>query len=186
MVPEPMAQWLRGITPDLLVAGTDARHGIRSLLRGSVAEALARNLEVPTLFVPDAGRGFVDPATGAIDLGRLLVPASELVIAERGLAAVRWFAALANMRGELEVVLVHAGGPIALVGAPGLRVRSMVVPGSAGAAIASAIRDHDPRLIVMPTHGHDGAIDALLGSHTEHVVRQAVCPVLSVPLRPRA
>lgn len=176
---------LRGITPDLLVAGTHARHGIGSLVHGSLAEALARNLEVPTLIVPNAGRGFVDAATGAIDLGRLLVPASAPDVAERGLAAVRWLATLANTVGELEVVLVHAGAPIPLVGAPGLRVRSIAMPGSAEAAIANAIRDHDPRLVVMPTHGHDGAIDSLFGSHTEHVVRQAVCPVLSVPLRPR-
>jgi nucleotide-binding universal stress UspA family protein len=177
---------LRGITPDLLIVGTHARHGIGSLLHGSLAEALARNLEIPTLIVPNTGRGFVDAATGAIDLGRLLVPASEPGIAEHGLAAVRWLATLANTAGELEVVLVHAGEPIPPVSAPGLRVWSIAMPGSAEAVIANAIRDHDPRLVVMPTHGHDGAIDLLFGSYTEHVVRQSVCPVLSVPLRPRA
>jgi nucleotide-binding universal stress UspA family protein len=34
----------------------------------------------------------------------------------------------------------------------------------------------------MPTRGHDGLGDALLGSHTEHVIREARCPVLSVPI----
>jgi nucleotide-binding universal stress UspA family protein len=39
----------------------------------------------------------------------------------------------------------------------------------------------DADLIVMATAGHQGALDALRGSTTERVVRQATCPVLAVP-----
>ncbi len=37
-------------------------------------------------------------------------------------------------------------------------------------------------LIIMVTQGHHGILDALRGSVTEQVVRQAPCPVLAVPL----
>ncbi len=36
-------------------------------------------------------------------------------------------------------------------------------------------------LIVMATAGHQGFLDALRGSTTEQVLRQASCPVLAVP-----
>jgi nucleotide-binding universal stress UspA family protein len=33
----------------------------------------------------------------------------------------------------------------------------------------------------MPTAGRQGVVDALRGSTTERVIRQAPCPVLAVP-----
>lgn len=36
-------------------------------------------------------------------------------------------------------------------------------------------------LIVMATQGHQGFLDALRGSTTERIVRNAKCPVLAVP-----
>ena len=37
-------------------------------------------------------------------------------------------------------------------------------------------------LIVMPTAGRTGVFDALRGSTTERVVREASCPVLALPV----
>ena len=44
---------------------------------------------------------------------------------------------------------------------------------------AAAARQAD--LIAMATAGHHGFLDALRGSTTERVLRQAPCPVLAVP-----
>jgi nucleotide-binding universal stress UspA family protein len=33
---------------------------------------------------------------------------------------------------------------------------------------------------VISTHGHDSLADTIMGSHAEHVVRHAPCPVLVV------
>jgi nucleotide-binding universal stress UspA family protein len=48
-----------------------------------------------------------------------------------------------------------------------------------------AIRQAADRLqssvIVMPTRGHDSVGDVLVGSHTEHVIRNCNRPVLVVP-----
>jgi nucleotide-binding universal stress UspA family protein len=153
---------IRRVRPQLVVVGTHARHGLGALVRGSVAEAIARNLDVPTLLVPNHSRGFVDPATGGVDLRRLLVPAGDHAAATRGVAAARRLADLARVEGA-EILQFHA------------------VRGDVPAAILARAAATDACAIVMATHGHDGALDALLGSTTEHVIRGAACPILSVP-----
>ena len=165
-VADTVVDAVRRVEPALVVAGTHARHGLAALLAGSVAEAVARNVDVPTLIVPNRGRGFVDAATGAIDLARVIVAAGDPEEAARGLAAARELARLAG-RPDADLVPIH------------------VDDRGVAAAILAEARERDACVIVMATHGHDGVADALLGSTTEHVVRDAACPVLSVPM-PRA
>jgi nucleotide-binding universal stress UspA family protein len=47
--------------------------------------------------------------------------------------------------------------------------------------ILAAAIEYDADLICMPTAGRQGVVDALRGSTTERVIRQAPCPVLAVP-----
>jgi len=47
-------------------------------------------------------------------------------------------------------------------------------------AILTAAREIKPDLIVMPTHGRSGLTRLILGSVTEGVVREALCPVLTI------
>jgi nucleotide-binding universal stress UspA family protein len=155
---------VRGLAPRLVVSGTHARHGLGALLTGSVAESVARNVDVPTLIVPNHGRGFVDLATGAIDLHRVLIPAGDDAEAALGLAAARALVALARAPGA-DLVLFHG-------------TTSRIAD-----AIVAEARARAACVIVMPTRGHDGLIDAVRGSRTEQVVRDAGCPVLSVPRR---
>jgi nucleotide-binding universal stress UspA family protein len=154
---------IRQLSPAIVIAGTHARHGLAALLHGSVSEALARNLDMPTLVVPNQARGFVDRETGAIDLRRVLVPASDEATAEVGRRAARSLATLAGVAAP-EVVVLH------------------VAQGSVEDAVVEAARDQRACAIVMPTRGHDGLRDTLIGSHTERVIHDAGCPVLVVPL----
>ena len=48
--------------------------------------------------------------------------------------------------------------------------------------IISVAGEIDANIIVMPTAGHRGLLDALRGSVTERVLREAPCPVLAVPV----
>jgi nucleotide-binding universal stress UspA family protein len=166
------------LNPGLVVLGTHARHGLHALLHASVGEAIARNLTVPALIVPNHSRGFVDAATGAIDLHRILIPAGDATQARRGLAAARNLLALVGVAdAELEIVHVGDDDPaIAELDVPITRTR-----GDLETAIALVAKDRRACLIVMPTRGHDSVGDVLLGSHTEHVIRTADCPILSVP-----
>jgi nucleotide-binding universal stress UspA family protein len=169
---------LHRLRPDLVVVGTHGRHGFAALLRGSVSEAIARNLDVPALVVPDASRGFVDPATGDIDLGCILIPAGDRSDAERGIDAARSFVALAGARGA-ELEIVHVGDDDPALGFAGVTVTR--AHGKLEHAISEAAQARRACLIVMATRGHDGVGDVLLGSHTERVIREVACPVLSVP-----
>lgn len=179
---------LRRIAPSLVVAGTHGRSGWLQLFQGSVAEGIARNVEVPTLIVPLEGRDLVDGRSGRIDLRRIVVPAGDAVAARAGLLAASWLATLAGA-ADVEVLLVHVddGTPAPDAGAvpPGLNVRHRSVPGPLESAIAAVAREVDACVLVMATRGHDGFVDATLGSHTERVLRQVSCPVLSVPLASR-
>jgi nucleotide-binding universal stress UspA family protein len=184
-VTDTLLDALRRVGPDLVVAATHARKGIATLLSGSVAEALARNVGVPTLVLPIGGRGFVDEQTGALDLRRVLVPAGDATATRVGLAAAAFLAGLAGVE-RMKVVLLHVddGTPVPEVGQvdPRLEITQVVERGSVEAAIARASRDHETCAIVMATRGHDGVMDVLTGSHTEHVLRDVACALLSVPI----
>lgn len=43
-------------------------------------------------------------------------------------------------------------------------------------------REIDAALLVMTTDGRDGLLDAMRGSHSERVLRQACCPLLTIPV----
>jgi len=167
---------LREITPELVVVGTHARHGLSALLHGSVGEGIARNTKVPVLVVPNEGRGFVGEH-GEIELRRIVVPASNAEAARQGTAAARTLLATAH-DSEATIELVHVGPLDRELEALG----ATRIEGTLEEAIVAAVRARELSMIVMPTHGHDSPGDVIRGSHTERVIREASCPVLSVPL----
>ncbi len=175
---------LRRIAPELVVMGTHGRSGLAQIFNESVAESVARNVKVPTLFVPLHGDGLASE-TGAVNLQRLVVPAGDAVATKAGLEAAAWLARTSGST-DVEVVLLHVedGTPMpALDTLPeGLRVTRRTAKGKVEDAIVDLAVGYDACAVVMATRGHNGLVDALTGSHTEHVVRKVRCPVLSVPL----
>ena len=69
----------------------------------------------------------------------------------------------------------HAGVPLEI----------LVESGTPAAEILARAKSLAPDLIVVGTHGHGGFQHLLLGSVAEKVLRQAACPVLTVPPRTR-
>jgi nucleotide-binding universal stress UspA family protein len=185
-VAETLVDAVHRLAPDLVVAGTHARRGVPALVHGSVAEAVARNVRMPTLFVPNTGRGFVDPATGAFSLARILVPAAAAAMRDRGVTSAAALIAWSRVTSPCEIVVVHVGPELPPIGGRALPVNVRVVEHAVRGAVDRAIVEAADRLdvcaIVMPTRGHDGLVDSLLGSHTEHVIRTAARPVLSIPV----
>lgn len=183
---EPVLDVAASQAPDLLVLPTEARRSLERLQVASAAEALARRLPLPALFVPHDTRPFVDRDTGAVLLRRVLVPAGGMADTRAALDAamrlVRSYHA-----GPTEFVVVHVGDrssvPALLLPRDDPRwswrldVRSGAVPQE----IVRAAHAHDVDAIVMATHGHDSLGDWLVGSRTEIVARHAPCPVLAVP-----
>lgn len=187
-VTDTLLDALRRVSPQLVVAGTHQRGNLAQLLSGSVAESVARNVAVPTLVVPVEGRGLVDPLTGALDLRRILVPHGDRASTQAGLAAADWILRSTGAPWA-DTLLLHVddGTPTAELEAPppSLRVSRRTLRGGLEEEITRAVTEHDACLVVMATRGHDGVLDALLGSHTERVLRSVRCPVLVVPLSAR-
>lgn len=148
---------LRTLQPDLVILGTHSRHGFATITHPSVEEAITRNITSPVLIVPNTCRGFIDAATGTILLSRIVIS-----------AAVADVPLLSNVAGTLATLA-----------------------GNRDVSFTITTPDHnlevarDACLIVVPSRGHESIGDVLFGSRTEHVVRDATCPVLVVPVPPR-
>jgi nucleotide-binding universal stress UspA family protein len=171
---------------DFLVVATHAREGLARLLQGSVAENLARRVQLPTLFLPSHARGFVDVATGTPSLRNILVPVARGTPPGAAAAlALRMADALSC--GEAILHSLHVGPP---EGAPVLAVapeheprvrRTVAEQGSVVETIVDHAARLDAELIVMATRGRDGLMDHLRGSTTEQVLRLANRALLAVP-----
>lgn len=166
---------------DMLVLATHARDGLGHMLKGSIAEAIANAIAVPTLFVPIGRSGFVEPRSGALLLRRIVMPVAAETSARHALHEIEDLAKALGLAPDV-IDLVHVGHEVLrLTDREGTRGRPVrhLPEGPIVAAILDASNEAD--LIVMPTHGHDSMIDSLRGSTTERVMRQAPCPVLSIP-----
>lgn len=56
--------------------------------------------------------------------------------------------------------------------------------GNAFHGMRTIITEHKVDLVVMGTSGRSGAVDSVIGTNTERVVRHAKCPVLSINKKP--
>lgn len=175
---DAVVEAVRELHPSLLVLGTHARHGIAALLRGSVGEAIARNLTIPTLLVPNTATGFIDAATGAVRLSQILIPAGTAEEATQTTEAVRTLIALLGCPMP-SLHLVHFGAVDRELAALG----TQQLEGSFAESFVDVAERRDVQLIAMTTRGHDGLGDVLSGSRAEHVIRYAHRPVLVVPWR---
>ncbi len=92
----------------------------------------------------------------------------------------------ASIAGDLDadriastVRLDNIAQALAARGVTDTRTIQLVAPGSAAALIELVERERFD-LVVMATHARTGIARALLGSVTEHLVRHAPCPVMTV------
>lgn len=176
--------------PNIIVVGTGTRTGLERLRRGSVAEAVARRSGAVTLFLPQPGQGLLDMETGRSTVGTVLFPVGG---PQRELQhAVDVLGAFLDVLGvtETRVVIVHVGDDptpeLEVDARPGwtwsLDRRPAAGLDGVVDGIVAAQGEHRADLVVMATRGHDSLMDALRGSKTEQVLRQARCPVLAVPI----
>lgn len=167
---------------DLVVATTHARRALGRLLERSTARALARQLSVPVLFLPDRAHGLIDPATGALRLRHVLLPVDEPADAAIEVHAAESFGRMLGVPRAHGTIL-HVGDEM-----PPLRLGAQwswdtrLVSGSVAQAIGEMAGALACDLTVMATRGRTGLIEAIVGSHTERVLDTSTCPVLAVPI----
>ena len=170
--------------PDLVVLATRGRQGLPRWLKPSMAQAIARRTHVMTLFVPSGCRGIVS-IDGDIHLRRILLPVDHEPDAQEAVTrAVRVAEAFGD--DTVEIVTLHVNGDdfprFERPPSPACTWKETRREGDVATAILSAAQE-EMDLIIMPTEGRQGFVDALRGSVTDRVVRGSPCPVLAVPAR---
>jgi nucleotide-binding universal stress UspA family protein len=162
--------------PDLIVLATHGPAGLTRWLSGSVSEGIAQQTHIPTLFFGPDARPFVDPQSGAIGLKKLVVPLAGKPSPQRALHTLNVL--LDPLKPHVHAFHIGDTAPRVLDEA-GEPLDVELMQGPVVETILEAAKTAD--LIAMPTDGRHGFLDAMRGSTTVQVVRQAPCPVLAVP-----
>ena len=190
---------------DLLVVGTHGRSGFDRLLLGSVTEKLLRKSSCPVLTVPPHApeRRPTDAAVTHILCAIDFSPASlqafgfAIGLAHRSKASltllhsVEWLAedepretATFNVPEFREQLAANAREQLNALVAPeprtGLEIKTVVAFGRAHREILTAASEAGADLIIMGAHGRGGHLLPAFGSTTNHVVRAATGPVLTI------
>jgi nucleotide-binding universal stress UspA family protein len=169
---------------DLLVLASHQPDVMKRLVSGSVAEGLARHARIPTLFIPDDSQGFVNLLDGRAQLRHVVIPIRDTPSPRAAIeAATRLATSL--QQSPITFSLLHVGRgdevpTVEIVEQPGWTWQTTIRTGDIIDIIATDSRTAD--LVVMATEGHNGWLDALLGSTTERVLRQVRCPLLAIPV----
>jgi nucleotide-binding universal stress UspA family protein len=191
------------LKPDLMVLATHARGGLGRAWLGSVADALVRRVNVPTLLVHPRE----DASAPSGDFSHIVVPLDGSALAEEALPIAARIAAITGAR----VTLLRAIVPRLVVGRPSFVVEfdvqqledhqrdaeryveviaerlrehvpdvdvAMVLADSPPRAIIDWVKEHEADLVAMSTHGRSGFRRFLLGSVADKVLRGTDVPVL--------
>ena len=169
---------------DLVVMATDPKEGLPRLLKGSVAEKVTRVAGVRSLLVPADAPGFVSVEDGSLTLKRILVPVADKPDPDAAAeVATRTAEALGDLPAELHAV--HVGEHMPEVHLPEGKDwtwHQSTRQGDVIDEIVGTAREVSADLIVMTTDGPDSFQDLFRGSHVYRVVRDAPCPVATIPI----
>ncbi len=187
---------------DLIVTGSHGRRGIKHWLLGSVTEETIRHTPCPVLTVREARS---EDQRGHFK--RILVPSDLSAVADRTFAYARHAAAQSG--GELLVLHVVNKAPIPDIygwpssndwldlarkssqahlrgllktDGPEVPVEIEVIEGTPHREITAYAQAKAADIILMPHHSNTQVIDYFIGSTTERVLREAPCPVLTIPV----
>jgi nucleotide-binding universal stress UspA family protein len=195
----------RTLAADLVVVGTHGRGGLDRLVLGSVTEKVLRKALCPVLSVPPPASGA--PEVLAL-LERILCPVDFSDASLKALVYALSLAQEAD--AQLLAMHVVEGLPMwdeqvvdrfdlsryqqTLIEDARARLRTaipaeartwckpeeLVCTGKAYREILRVARERDAHLIVLGVHGRNPVDLMLFGSTTNHMVREAACPVLTL------
>lgn len=191
---------------DLIVMGTHGLRGFERWLLGSVTERVLRRAKCPVLTVPRPATGHAPEAPVLFE--RLLCPVDFSPASLRALDYALSLAQEANAHLTVLYVLENVFGPVSagdmtfdaaaymryLTEDASERLRAAipaeartwcditerVVAGVPYREVLRLAEEDDAHLIVMGVHGRNAIDMMFFGSTTNHVVRDAKCPVLSL------
>lgn len=175
--------YLKTHHPDLIVLLTHQRKGITRWIKKSISEPIARKSRAMTLFIPDKTLGFVNLENGQIQLKHILVPIATDPAPQIAINVASKFVEKVAKDSQIRFTLLFVGD---IDDKPELRLPNknweiIIKNGNVVEKILQVAKFKQTDLIVMTTKGHEGFLDALRGSTTEQVIREAQVPVLAIP-----
>lgn len=190
---------------DLLVMGTHGRSGFDHLVLGSVVEKVLRKASCPVLTIPRAAPAaaavpglfhhivaavdFSDASQRAFAFAMSLAEEADahltaLHVIDLPEAVETWIIDSRDGRGHLEKwkqgTLNRLRELVPDEIRPYCHVEELVEEGQPYREILRVADERDAGLIVIGAHGRGVVERVFIGSTAQHVVRQAVCPVLTV------
>jgi len=197
---------------DLAIAATHGRSGLPRFILGSVTERLMRTLPCPLMSVRSPEKDIVDPAKQIIRIKKILVgcdfSAESILAFEYALSLAQEFQSELHLAHVIEPpiyknLLKQAVKPLEDL-RQALREnvneglvkmipeeaynwcqhKTILLAGQPHEELTKYALMNDIDLIVLGIRGHSLVEALLVGSTTDRVVRQALCPVLSA--RPKA
>jgi nucleotide-binding universal stress UspA family protein len=210
-VAKALGEYVKEMSPDLVVMTTHGSGGLRRAWLGSVADELVRTLTIPILLLgpcegsPDLTSNFskiVVPLDGSPLAEAVLEPAAAFArLWDADIRLVRIVSASALSLGlsldsysgyedqftdnRKEAAQKYLDQVAELLAKQGIRVSGTTVTGSGVAeALLDLVRSEDAKLVALATHGRGGLGRLVLGSVADKLVRAAEVPILVY--RPRA
>jgi hypothetical protein len=179
-------RYLQQTPTDLIVLAAHLQQGKMTWLGRSTAQTLAAKVGQMTLFVPQGVKGFVAWADGAVTLQSILVAVTREPRPEPAIEAARRLM-VSIPRASGAVTLLHVGGSadipdLRLPNIPGWTWNTLCEEGDVVETILRTATETRAGLIVMTTAGSHGFLDVLRGTVSEHVLREARCPLLAMPV----
>lgn len=194
---------------DLIVMGTHGASGVQHLLLGSVTEKVLRKATCPVLTVPVRVHGapaasfthvlcavdFSECSRHAVEAAAAIVEGSPATLTLLHVMEWPWHEppvpgmegippaqvqALLEYRRYLESSAVEGLKGIAASLAPNREVATAIRFGKSYLELLAAAREGGADLIVLGVRGRSAVDIGFFGSTTNHVVRGATCPVLTV------
>jgi nucleotide-binding universal stress UspA family protein len=182
---ESITAYLEKHGTDLIVLATDQQKCVIPWFNRSVATGVACSSGEMTLFVPKGIEGFVSLDNGTISLRNIVIPVAPVPSAQPAIhAVVRLVSGLNCDPGTFTVLHVGEEAVPQLVypEVAGWRWTQMTRSGEVIEVVNQVAKEVEADLIAMTTDGRTGLLDELHGSHTERVVRESCCPLLSIPI----
>jgi nucleotide-binding universal stress UspA family protein len=156
---------------DLLVIATHQSGGLTGWLGTAIAEPQVE--------------GFVSREGGKVQVRRVLIPVDREPDPALAIDAAADLISALDC-GPVSFTLLHVGAEakrpqVTLRTHPGWTWQSVTREGAVVEQILAVAKEESSDLIAMATQGHKGFLDALRGSTTDRVLRDARAPVLAVP-----
>lgn len=186
-VSEAIEEYCTRHAVDLIVLSTEGRDGIAAWIKPSLSERIANKVApmmIPVLFVPANCQGCVSLESGEVKMEQVLIPVDHEPSSEDAIeAGLRALSAYGSTTSHLTLLHVGTASKFPKVSVPEntWEIQRVVRDGNPAAEILAVATEHRANLIIMVTAGTNGWLDAIRGSTTEQVLREAHCPVLAMP-----